>query len=90
MVTAQMSVAQEKSPGSPGLKSKAGERIRTVDIHVGNVCPLVTQATACQEVVSVGVGARTKYAARNSLRIKQISRFAIGEWPRDPNYVRAV
>ena len=35
--SAQVASAQEKSPGLPGLESKAGERIRTVDIHVGNV-----------------------------------------------------
>ena len=35
--SAQVAAAQEKSPGSPGLGPKAGERIRTVDIHVGNV-----------------------------------------------------
>ena len=34
---AQVSAAQTESPGLPGLESKAGERIRTVDIHVGNV-----------------------------------------------------
>ena len=35
--SAQVASSQEKSPGLPGLVAKAGERIRTVDIHVGNV-----------------------------------------------------
>ena len=35
--SAQVARAQEESPGLPGLVGKAGERIRTVDIHVGNV-----------------------------------------------------
>ena len=34
--SAQVASAQEESPGLSGLVGKAGERIRTVDIHVGN------------------------------------------------------
>ncbi len=37
IASAQVARAQEESPGLPGLVGKAGERIRTVDIHVGNV-----------------------------------------------------
>ncbi len=37
IASAQVGSAQEESPGLPGLVAKAGERIRTVDIHVGNV-----------------------------------------------------
>ena len=88
--SAQVASAQEESPGLSGLVGKAGERIRTVDIHVGNVCAQDTQTTACQEIASVGVNARSKYAARNGLRIKRISAFAVGEWPRDPDHARAV
>ena len=88
--SAQVSAAQEKSPGLSGLGSKAGERIRTVDIHVGNVQSPVMQSAVTHEVTSIAVGARTKYAARNSLHIKRISALAVGEWPRDPDYARAV
>ncbi len=37
VASVKVSVAKAESPGSPGLVGKAGERIRTVDIHVGNV-----------------------------------------------------
>ena len=75
---------------SAGFTLKAGERIRTVDIHVGNARPQVTQSAVAHEVTSIAVGARSKYAARDGLRIKRICTFAVGEWPRDPDHVRAV
>ena len=76
--------------GVGGITSKAGERIRTVDIHVGNVCARVAQSSAFQGVASVEVDARSKYAARNRVRIKRISTSAVGEWSRDPDHARAV
>jgi hypothetical protein len=33
---------------------------------------------------------RSKYAARNRLRIKRVRAFAVGEWPRDPDHVLAI
>jgi len=90
MACAQVSAAQTESPGFSGLESKAGERIRTVYIHVGNVCARVARSAASQKVASVAVDTRTKYAARNGLFIRRISAFTVGEWPRDPDHVRAV
>jgi hypothetical protein len=48
------------------------------------------QSTVAHEVASIAVSARSKYAARNGLRIRRISAFALGEWPRDPDLARAV
>jgi len=53
------------------------------------VCERVTQSAASKQVAPIDIDARSKYAARNSLRIKQISAFAVGEWPRDLDRVRA-
>ena len=67
-----------------------GDRIRIDDVHVGNVSADVAQTAASQDVASVAADKRTKYAARNNLRIRRISAFAVGEWPRDPDHARAV
>ncbi len=45
------------------------------------------QLTESQGFVTIDDNARSKYAARNDLRIKRISVFAVGEWPRDPDHV---
>ena len=98
LMTAQFRVPSRTADlgGSPERRvsawftSKAGERIQTVDIHVGNVCERVTQSIASQQVASFEVDARSKYAARNTLHIKRISTFAVGEWPRDPDHARVV
>ncbi|MHC4220262.1 MAG: hypothetical protein ACYSU7_17595 [Planctomycetota bacterium] len=57
---------------------------------IGNVCARVAQSAASQTVASVDIGTRSKYAARNGLRVKHIRAFAVGEWPRDPVHMRAV
>ena len=88
--SAQVASAQEESPGLSGLVGKAGERIRTVDIHVGKVCARVAQSATCQEVASIEVDARSKYAARNAVRIKHVSASGVGEWPGDPDYARSI
>ena len=85
--SAQNASAQKESPGLPGLDSKADERIQTVDIHVGNMTSTDPQLTESQGFVTIDDNARSKYAARNDLRIKRISVFAVGEWPRDPDHV---
>ena len=87
---AQAASAQEESPELPGLSTRAGERIRTVDIHVGKVGAGLAQSATSQDVTSVAADTRTKYAARNNLRIKGISAIGVGEWPRDPDHARAV
>ncbi len=79
-----------KKPRFSGLSSRAGERIRTVDIQFGNVRHKNNQAPANQGLTMIPSVARSKYAARNNLRIRRVSAFAVGEWPRDPDHARAV
>jgi hypothetical protein len=57
---------------------------------IGKVGVGVAQSVASQDVASFAVDARSKYAARNKLRIRRISAFAVGEWPRDPDMARAI
>ena len=75
---------------SVGFTSKAGERIRTVDIHVGNVRVGDTQTAESKTVPADEVDARSKYAARNTVQIKLVSVYSVCEWPRDPYCVQAV
>jgi hypothetical protein len=70
--------------------AKAGDRIRTDDIPDWQVCESVAQSATFQDVTSVGRDTRSKYAARNGLRIKHISAVSVGEWPRDPDHARGV
>jgi hypothetical protein len=57
---------------------------------LGNVCDRVTQTGTSKQVASSDIDARSKYAARNTVRIKRISLSAVGEWPPDPDHARAV
>jgi hypothetical protein len=79
-----------RASGCHGFAVKVGDFTRTLDIHLGNVCPRVLQAAASQEVASAAVNTRSKYAAGSTLRIRRIKALTLGEWPRDPDQARAV
>jgi hypothetical protein len=70
--------------------SRAGDRIRTDDIHVGKVDPQVAQPAAAVQITAGAEGARSKYAAKSTVRIKRVILRSVGEWPRDPNHAFTV
>jgi hypothetical protein len=57
---------------------------------IGNVIGRRAQLSKNQALRAIAVDARSKYAARKAVRIKRISAYSVGEWPRDPDCVRAV
>lgn len=89
MAGAQVSAAHSEGSDFSGLGSKACKRIRTVDIHIGNVCAPDTQTAGSQTVASVEIDTCSKYAA-NTVRIKHVSCCSVGEWSRDPDHSQMI
>ena len=77
----------EITPGSTAPTSKAGERIRTVDIHVGNVTSTDPQLTAGKGFVAIDDNARSKYAA-NRAGIGPDLGSVVEGWPTLPDAIK--